>query len=152
MNVTPKGQQVAPPRWGGARSEWCGVTCLPLMVLMKHQVWPPRWVPGAGCRPRRRPVIGLDRTYPSDLASCYWCRAYPRGSEDHPQRPHATNSPPQINFQPSPSLLSVHLLSLHAGVSRHETQRRSLSFCLLRVFFSSVPGDCVLFAPFVQGY
>lgn len=72
------------------------------------------------------------------------CRASPGGSENHPHRSPAASLLPQRNVQPSP-LSECASPKPSCDVSRIETPRHSLSFCLLWAFLPSVPGDCVHF-------
>lgn len=88
------------------------------------------WPGAAGAEPPTREV----RTVPTGRV-----KTDPTG---HPLPPHRPRGVVSLH----PSLLSVHLLSRRADVSRNETQRRSRSFCPLRVFLPSVPGDRVRFA------
>lgn len=124
---------------GGAGPRRSGVAslvlhCPFLRVLMKHQVWPPHWTLGAGSKPLQRSVAVLDRSYPSELSRCYWCRTSRRGSGDRSHKSPLPTHRPRETFSLQPSLLSVHLLSRRADVSRNDTQRRLFRFCLLWVF------------------
>lgn len=88
------------------------------------------WPGAAGAEP----PTGEVRTVPTGRV-----KTDPTG---HPLPPHHPRGAVSLH----PSLLSVHLLSRPADMSRNETQRRLRSFCPLRVFHPSVPGDCVCFA------
>lgn len=132
------------------------LSCPPLSVLTKHQVWPPCWAPGAGSRLGQRLGIILDRSHPNELPRCCWCRASPRGSEDSPHRS------PTTSFTTAEKLSaftpSAECASPEPSWRRHEQKQDSEAFAQLLSVVGVSPsgswGPCALCpgsAPFLQG-